>query len=283
MGPPGPDATFSSYLDQIVDSPETRSFGRRVAGWLQVAELRELLRWNLPTPSEWAALTEADVAPAVCESQWIADRFLLTYLGDWHTASLHEEFRWARGSKEAAVSSSNLALRAVPAERLNAEIAMRAVDGEGRDPRSLLSTGVELLQRGEHEQAVALFQGALMVSPSPWVRNCLAFCRVPSDPLAAAEILHKLLDDFDPALLHANLAATSRLRGDVPLAHWHARAGLDQLDESDGRSAHLWGFDGALLMLMTDVGLRDYLRFVLSWEWWAPQPWSGMSARACFR
>jgi hypothetical protein len=89
---------------------------------------------------------------------------------------------------------------------------------------------------------------------------------LPSDPLAAAEIFHELLDAFDPALLHANLAATSRLRGAVPLALWHARAGLDLLDESDGRSAYQWGFDGALLMLMTDVSLRDYLRFVLSWE-----------------
>lgn len=55
--------------------------------------------------------------------------------------------------------------------------------------------------------------------------------------------------------------------GDVSGAHEHARAGLTLLGD-EGQAvgvAYLWGFDGDLLVLMEDVNLYDYLRFVLSW------------------
>jgi hypothetical protein len=41
---------------------------------------------------------------------------------------------------------------------------------------------------------------------------------------------------------------------------------LDSMDEQDRRTAYLWGFEGDLLTLMENVVVRDYLRFVLSWE-----------------
>jgi len=267
IGGPQADDSFSTYLRRIVRAPDLTALGRRVAGWISQAELRDLLRWNLPTRSEWEALPEIDVGSKICESQWLADRFLLTYVGDWYTASLHEEFKWARGANATAVPPEYVDLRSVPADRLNAEIAVRAVEGGGRDPRSLLMTGVEFLQNGDHEQAIALFQGALTVSPSTWVRNCLAFCLVPSDPAGAALMFRELLGEgFDPPLLHANMAATSRLQGDMKSAHSHAREGLELLAEAGDRVAYLWGFEDGAPVLMADISLMDYLRFVLSWN-----------------
>jgi hypothetical protein len=268
VGAPQPDASFSSYyLANIVGHPEVDAFGRRVAGWLQQAELRRILNWTLPRPSEWSSLPESDVASPVCDSRWLADRFLLTYVNDWHTASLHDEYRWAKGSKASVISPQDLFLRSVPLDRLNAEIARRAVEGEMRDPRSLLSMGVELLLQGEHEQAVALFQGALTVSPGSWVRNCLAFCLVPSDPQAAAAMFRELLaEGFEPHLLHANLAATSRLQGDIAAVHEHARAGLDSTSENDLSTAYLWGFEGKSLILIKNASIPGYLKSALSWD-----------------
>jgi len=267
MGAPETDASFSTYLNQIVRHSATEPFGRKAAGWMQIASLTDLLDWNIPSSAEWASANEVDIAPVACDSQWIADRFLLTYLSDWHTSSLHEEFKWAKGTKKSQVLSDNLQLRSVPMDRLNEEIASRAVEGDGVDPRALLSTGVELLLKGEHEQAVAFFQGALTVQPSSWVRNCLAFCLIPSDTRAAEEIFRELLTEgHDTHLVHANLAAINRLHGDIRAAHQNARAALDSMDEQDRRTAYLWGFEGDLLTLMENVVVRDYLRFVLSWE-----------------
>lgn len=58
-------------------------------------------------------------------SRWLADRFLLTYVGDWKTASLHEEFRWSRSTRDSPVARDLMGLRRVPPDRLNAEIAQQ--------------------------------------------------------------------------------------------------------------------------------------------------------------
>lgn len=106
-----------------------------------------------------------------------------------------------------------------------------SVDGGGRDPRSLLMAGVQHLKDGEQGQAVALFQGTLTVADSQWVRNCLAFCLVPSDPAGAAIMFMELLEEgFDDPLVHANMAATNRILGDIETAHGHARTGLGAFD-----------------------------------------------------
>ena len=68
-------------------------------------------------------------------------------------------------------------------------------------------------------------------------------------------------------MLHANMAATSRLQGDMKSAHSHAREGLELLAEGGNtRLAHLWGFEEGAPVLMADISLMDYLRFVLSWN-----------------
>lgn len=63
-----------------------------------------------------------------------------------------------------------------------------------------------------------------------------------------------------------NMAATSRLQGDMKSAHSHAREGLELLAEGGDRLAYLWGFKEGALVLMADISLMDYLRFVLSWN-----------------
>jgi hypothetical protein len=258
--------SFPAYLNRVAHEAPVRASGQRVAGWIRQAPLRDLLYWRLPSRSDWDAFPELEVGTQVCESRWLADRFLLTYLQDWHTASLHDEFRWKRGERRGRVPVELMELRSVPQERLNEEVATRAVDGEAHDPRALLTTAVEYLRVGNVDQAVALFQGALAVAPNSWVRNCLAFCLVPADPAWAELMFRELLaEGFDPALLRANLAATARVRGDVEAAHAHARDGLELIEGDPPRSAHLWGFEGDAPTLMVDVDLEYYLRFVLSW------------------
>ena len=260
------DESFPAYLSRVAYEPPVRSLGKRVAGWVSQASFRDLLEWRLPNPSEWDGFPELEVGTRVCESRWLADRFLLTYLQDWHTATLHDEFRWIRGERQGGIPAELLELRSVPQDRLNAEVAKRAVDGEAHDPRALLTTAVDYLRVGDVDQAVALFQGALAAAPNPWVRNCLAFCLIPTDPAGAEFMFRELLaEDYDPALLRANLAATSRLQGDGEAAHTHAREGLELLERDPSRSAHLWGFEGDAPVLMVDVDIEDYLRFVLSW------------------
>lgn len=50
-------------------------------------------------------------------------------------------------------------------------------------------------------------------------------------------------EGFDAPLLHTNMAATSRLQGDMKSAHSHAREGLELLAEGGDRLAYLWGFE----------------------------------------
>lgn len=259
--------SFSGYLNRSVNEAPVRAAARRAAGWVEEAPLRRVLDWRLPSESEWRDCSEAEVVSRECPSRWFADRFLLTYLEDSHTSSLHDEFRWNRDEiLTGQVATELIELRRVPQERLNAVVAARAVDGEVHDPRALLTTAVEHLRVGDVDQAVALFQGALAVSPNDWVRNCLAFCLVPVDPIWAELMFRDLLaKSFDPALLQANLAATARLQGNITAAHEHARAGLELETGNEPRTAHLWGFEGDELRLMIDVDVEDYLKFVLSW------------------
>lgn len=266
VGAPLKNDSFSAYLRRAANEPDLLVLGRRVAGWISRAELRDLLRWQLPMDADFEQYPELEVGPKVCDSRWLADRFLLTYLDGWNTASLHAEFSWSSGSKGVALTSDMMELRRVPQERLNAEIAKRAVEGEGRVPRALLAVGVQLLKDGDHEQAAALFQGALAVSDSQWVRNCLAFCLVPSDPAGADLMFTELLEEgFDPPIVLANLAATNRILNDLESAHGNARRGLTLLSETDLRSASLWGFEDGMPVLMPDIKVVDYLRFVLGW------------------
>ncbi len=127
--------SFTTYFGRTVRTTEVNELGRRVAGWISQAELLDLLAWRLPETGSWGQMPVGDVGSKVCQSQWMADRFLLTFVEDWHTASLHEEFRWNAGDAEPRIPSEMMGLRAVPQDRLNAEIARRAVEGDPHGPR----------------------------------------------------------------------------------------------------------------------------------------------------
>lgn len=258
---------FPQFLRRLLGEPATRRFLRKAAGWVQTAELRHLLTWLVPSPAEWAELPEVEEWEPDAEAKWLTDRFLLTYVDDWATPSLHLEYRWERGDVCVMVNPAELALRTVPADKLNAEIARRAVTGEGGEYRgSLLSRAVELLESREFGSAAALFEGALAVSPTPWVRNCLAFCLIPLEPTSAVQMLTELLDDgFDPPLVRANLAAASRLAGSIVDARAHARAGLELLEGGRARApAFLWRF-GESEIFLGSIDLERYLRDAIEW------------------
>lgn len=261
------DERFAQFLRRLLREPATRRFVRKAAGWVQTADLRHVLTWLFPSATAWSDLPEVDEPEPDPEARWLADRFLLTFVHDWATPSLHLEYRWQRGDLFVGVDSVELTLRTVPDDKLNAAIAARAVTGHGGEyQRSLLSRAIELLEARQFASAVALFEGALAVSPTQWVRNCLAFCLIPLEPTSASQMLSELLDEgFEPPLVLANLAAASRLSGSIDGAHAHAMAGLELLEDEPIRPpAYLWRF-GESEVFLGHIDLERYLRDALDW------------------
>ena len=234
---------------------------------MQTAELRALLTWAMPTVGAWDKIPEVDVVKADDSATWLADRFLLNAVDHWATSSLHLEYRWANGEVPVEVDPSEITLRSLPVDKLNAEIARRAVTGdEGEYHKNLLNRSVELLEARRFSDAVSLFEAALALSPTLWVRNCLAFCLIPQEPMFAVHMLVELLDEgFHPPLVRANLAAASRLCGAVEEARLHAAAGLAALDGRSQSSAFLWRF-GESEVVLAEVDLERYLRNALAWS-----------------
>jgi len=265
VGSPESGVSYSGYLRSLESGQAIRLMGRRVAGWMQEATLRDILGWKLPSVEDWPSLPQCDTSAVGSESQWLADRFLLTYPADWHTQSLHTEYRWARGEIQSPVPDSIIRLRSIANDRLNALIAERAVIGDPSKLGAVQSSAVDALLTGQFEQAVALFQGAMLVSPSDWARNGMAFSLIPTDPDAAAEMFGDLLGSYDDALVFANMAAIARIQGSMERAHDYAKKGLVSLEKERNQKCFLWGFEDDQPVLMTDFSLRDYLRVVLSW------------------
>jgi hypothetical protein len=253
----------------VILSTGSAVFVRKASGWVRTAELRHVLTWMLPSQSAWADMPEVkDPEGEPCESKWLADRFLLTFVRDWSTASLHQEHRWQGGEASSNVDPAEVGLRVVLGDKLNAEIALRAVTGDGAEYQlALLSRAVELLESRQFAEAAAMFEGALAVSPTPWVRNCLAFCLVPLEPAAATQVFIELLsEELDVALLRANLAAASRVMGDLDGAWAHAAAGLECLASQGPRPpAFLWRF-GESDVYLGEIDLERYLRSALQWS-----------------
>lgn len=259
---PSEEESFAQYFARVIELPQTVHLRRRAAAWVRTAELAELICWEVPEEKAWQSFEEelVDFREPPAQAKWLADRFLVTYLKDWSTVSLHEEYRWCTGHVECPVRRDSLDLRRVPREKLDAEIAKRAVESEDQ-PTSyqgdLVQRAVQLLQAERAEAAVALFQGALALSDDPWIQNGLAFCLLTVDPDEATALWERLLlDGFDPPLTRANLAAASLLAGRPHEAGEHARAGLAEL-ESD-RPAFLWSV-GEDRPELVEVSLVEYL------------------------
>ncbi len=97
-----------------------------------------------------------------------------------------------------------------------------------------------------------------------WLRNCLAFCMIPSD--AAAEGIFNSLNscEFDPALIRANLATVARLQSKMMECRIHAQKGLDILADCRERRAHLWSIEQNLPVLRRDAILYTHLELLAS-------------------
>lgn len=167
---PQRDEAFFGFLRRMLAQPGSAVFVRKASGWVRTAKLRHVLTWMLPSESAWADVPEVkDPEGEPCESKWLADRFLLTFVRDWSTLSLHQEHRWQRGEASCDVDPAEIGLRVVSDGKLNAAIALRAVTGESAEyQRALLSRAVELVGARQFTEAAAMFEGALTVAPTPW-------------------------------------------------------------------------------------------------------------------
>jgi hypothetical protein len=78
--------------------------------------------------------------------------------------------------------------------------------------------------------------------------------------------LELLSEEFDVALLRANLAAASRVMGDLDGAWAHAAAGLECLASQGPRPpSFLWRF-GESDVYLGEIDLERYLRSALQWS-----------------
>ena len=89
---------------------------------------------------------------------------------------MHLEYRWANGEIPVEVDPSEITLRSLPVDKLNAEIARRAVTGdEGEYHKNLLNRSVELLEARRFSDAVSLLEAALAMSPTLWFATAWRF------------------------------------------------------------------------------------------------------------
>lgn len=245
----------NAFFFQVMREDRYIPFTSAVAGWIRAEpRVAELLCWIMPTRDAWARIEPAELERDAVQT-WLLDRFLLTYLSDWWTSSLHAEHRWVEKKISSPLANGQLELRLVPQGRLNAEIARRAVEGD-RVANSFTTIEEEVLEHleaGRHETAITLVHGALFASPrSPGLRNALAFCLIPENPPGAEDLLSELVEEevVLPVAL-ANRAMAAILRGDRDTAIQSA-AILERIHWEQHR-CWLWDYDdGELRIVQTD-------------------------------
>ncbi len=222
-------------------------FIRFVYDWSEQASLDALVRWSAPTSDvESASLTVA--SERANESQWVMDRFLLTYLHDWDTASLHLEWKYVHGQYAAPCAPSEMTSRVVDEGTLARTIADRAIADGPRDPSlaasRLVRPAVRFLEEGRRASAAALFEAAVEIQPEdPDANNNLGFCLLPDRPEDALASLDaaEALGPTDPLINAANRVVCLARLGHVTSAIDLAEAVLsDRPDETGPSFAWLW-------------------------------------------
>jgi hypothetical protein len=164
--------------------------------WIMRAPLKTLVTLS---PPELPRLAESFlISPSDSELYqryaWLVDRFSTTSLHDWLTSSLYCEYRWQAEQEPPPCPPVLMLDREISEERLNAEIARRAVlqvpNGEP-DAESALAVDMAgharaLLLQGRGHEAAALFEFASKRRPADAeARNNLGFCLIPENPKQA--------------------------------------------------------------------------------------------------
>lgn len=180
----------------------------RLATWAATAEFDDIVSWRppigcLPEPDQ--RLVE-QISPA--GNRWIFDRFHETYLTNWSTSSLHQEWKWTHGEAACPIPESEMKLRHVNESTLAKLIADRAAHRTDVDSSLQLGTfervARELLQSGSREAAAAVFEAVVIEAPdNAEAHNDLGFCLIQDEPSEALDALERARElGYRPAIVN---------------------------------------------------------------------------------
>lgn len=167
-----------------------------LATWASEADFGDVIAWKPPDSGLPAPSPRLGEQLSPKRDPWIIDRFLETYLEDWATSSLHQEWKWLHGETACPIPSDEMKVRAVDESALAKLIADRAVDETDLvDPlqmNTLQRVARDLLDSGSPDAAAAVFEAVAIEAPDRAdAHNNLGFCLVHSDPERALKSLDR--------------------------------------------------------------------------------------------
>lgn len=137
------------------------------------------------------------------DADWLFDRFTVTYLDDWSTASLRSEWQYLHGELDTPWPKNLTKARRMAEPKLASVIADRLLRIHDRHrPRvhhfsltdQLVGPALDFLGEGRRIEAAALFEAAIRHdSDDAPAHNNLAFCLLPDRPEAAVSLLERSL------------------------------------------------------------------------------------------
>jgi hypothetical protein len=243
-------AEWSDLLSASAQGIEPREFAKAL-GWAAAASLEEWIAWAPPTSSDWNAIAPRTKDPATDISAWIVDRFTVTYLEDWRSASLRLEWRYVHGQGESPCLAGVMRERRVDADQLAKVIAARFAGSSRRDASTRTSnayvpTAARYLQEGRRSAAAALFEAIAEQAPfDASAHNNRGFCMIPD---SAEDALRPLERAAELGLAVDTLNASNRMHCLYRLGRFATALELaEHVFNAEGRSTHsdayLWAFD----------------------------------------
>ena len=248
LGEQVPDGDPGQMLQTALQLAPKSEFGSEVTNWLCAAHPQSIVLWRFDPNDEHSPAPTPSLADA--EMCWFRDRMSTTHLDDWLLESLHLEFRYANDDFQTTLPESLIDERHVPQEPLTLELAKRS-SGTKIEQADLDSLGdlavvsIAELQRGRHEVAAALFDGAAATGHKRLRTSShknAAFCRMPVATEAAISFFQSLEGTETDAIVLCNLVVAN-----IALGRLKEAAGQLRLLEAcpPGDVVPLWSVCGS--------------------------------------
>lgn len=268
--------------DSVIAHTLTETFRRRVVRWLGnllPVDLTGTLSARAPHAPMFAALEPIPLREPL--GTWMWERFTVTRIEDWSTASLALEWDWSSHSRKAPCDTRAMAERIVDSEATSRHAMIRSLHsyaGPQRasefNPSEYAGRASELLVSGQWQAASQIFEGVVALSPGDAVAwNNLGFCRLAADPRDAIKMLRRAeaLSRTPSLLTAANLSLALHLVGDDAEATRIGLAALEWPDPAFSGGALLWAHPAgegdqdldAELVLSKFESVRTYLETLL--------------------
>ena len=256
------------------------SLMRATLSWSQSAPLTEIIGWTPPSNLETAE--NGTVGVATSDANWLFDRFTVTYLDDWSTASLRSEWQYLHGELDTPWPRHLTKARRMAEPQLASVIADRLLREHDRHRShvhhfsltdQLVGPALDFLGEGRRIEAAALFEAAIRHDgdDAP-AHNNLAFCLLPDRPEAAVSLLERAIKLGGPQFGHfkANcvlaLAHAGRYTSALSLAHEFLLSANTSFKHD---TWHMWKVDGFLdgdePCIEDCDDLSEYVESIVGW------------------